>query len=58
MIDIFAESCRFWEDDNPTQRVIIIDKDLIDRLEKWCEDNNCDIEIQTFIERNLEALGY
>ena len=35
-----------------------IDDYLIDRLEKWCKDNKCDIGINEFIERNLECLGY
>lgn len=58
MIDIFAESCRFWEDNNPDSKVIIIDTSIVDRLEKWCEKNKCDIDINKFIELNLECIGY
>ena len=57
-IDVFSESCRFWEDDNPDRKVVIIDKDVWDRFEKFEEEEKFDGDINDFIERNLECLCY
>lgn len=57
-IDIFAESCRFYEDEHKGKVVVILDDSILERFEKWCEDNNCEITIDEFIDRNLELIGY
>jgi hypothetical protein len=31
---------------------------ILERIEFWREDNDCDISIESFIEQNLEAMGY
>jgi len=58
VFNLFAESCIAYEKDNPDKRIIIIDKDLIKRLDEFNLDNKSNIDINAFIERNLEAMGY
>lgn len=60
-IDIFAESCRFYEDENEGKAVVILEQNNLDRFEKWKEDNKkwCEeLTIDEFISRNLNCLGY
>jgi len=56
-IDLFAESSRAFELDNPDKVVLVINKDLIKRWEKWCKENDCEgKEIEYFIEMNLDCI--
>ncbi len=57
-MDIFAESSRAYEKDNPNDKVIILDKSVIDRFEKYKKDEGNDIELSKFIEINLNCIGY
>jgi len=56
-IDLFAESSRAFELDNPDKVVLVISKDLIKRWDKWCKENDCEKSIGYFIEQNLDLIG-
>jgi len=55
--DLFAESSRAFEKDNPNKVVLVLDKSLIKRWEKWCKENDCEKSIEYFIEQNLDLIG-
>ena len=42
MINLFAESSRAFELDNPNKVVLVLDKSLIKRWNKWCKENDCE----------------
>ena len=55
--DLFTESCMAYEKDN-NEEVILIDKDVIKRLNVFMKVEKCEMGINEFLKLNLENMGY